>query len=109
MKVYTTLMNNIFDNINLSKIGELLTYTPGHPLMFNSGLFMFHFLGFLIIYRAIYNMPRARMIFVILFSLYFYYKSSGIYVLCLLLVALSDYSIGLLLNKTRNTIGRKQL
>lgn len=107
MKVYTTLMNNIFDNINLSKIGELLTYTPGHPLMFNSGLFMFLFLGFLIIYRAIYNMPRARMIFVILFSLYFYYKSSGIYVLCLLLVALSDYSIGLLLNKTRNTIGRK--
>ena len=107
MKVYTTLMNNIFDNIDLSKIGELLTYTPGHPLMFNSGLFMFLFLGFLIIYRAIYNMPRARMIFVILFSLYFYYKSSGIYVLCLLLVALSDYSIGLLLNKTRNTIGRK--
>lgn len=100
-------MNNIFNNIDLSKIGTLLTYNPGHPLMFNSGLFLFLFLGFLIIYRAVYNNTRARMIFVILFSLYFYYKSSGIYVLCLLLVALSDFLLGQLLSRTQGTIGRK--
>lgn len=100
-------MNNIFNNIDLSKIGTLLTYNPGHPLMFNSGLFLFLFLGFLIIYRAVYNNTRARMIFVILFSLYFYYKSSGIYVLCLLLVALSDFLLGRLLSRTQGTIGRK--
>lgn len=100
-------MNNIFNNIDLSKIGTLLAYNPGHPLMFNSGLFLFLFLGFLIIYRAVYNNTRARMIFVILFSLYFYYKSSGIYVLCLLLVALSDFLLGRLLSRTQGSIGRK--
>lgn len=100
-------MNNIFNNIDLSQIGSLLAYSPGHPLMFNSGLFLFLFLGFIIIYRAVYNNTYARMIFVILFSLYFYYKSSGIYVLCLLLVAISDYLIGRLLGRTHSTIGRK--
>ena len=77
-------MKNIFDNIDLTKIGELLNYSPGNPLMFNSGLFLFLFLFFLIVYRLLYRNDMGRMIFVILFSLYFYFKSSGIYVLCLL-------------------------
>lgn len=100
-------MKNIFDNIDLSKIGELLSYSPGHPLMFNSGLFLFLFLIFIIIYRALYRYNPGRMIFVILFSLYFYYKSSGVYVLCLLSVAISDYCIGLILGQVRNTAARK--
>ena len=100
-------MNNIFDNIDLSKVGQLLSYTPGHPLMFNSGLFLFLFLGFIIFYRLLSRHTTGRMIFVILFSLYFYYKSSGLYVLCLLFVTLSDYLIGRLLERTRNTAGRK--
>lgn len=100
-------MTNIFDNIDLSKIVSLLDYTPGHPLMFNSGLFLFLFLAFIIVYRALYQHTRARMIFVILFSLYFYYKSSGLYLLCLLLIAISDYTIGRLLSRTKGTTSRK--
>ena len=100
-------MKNIFDNIDLNKIGELLSYSPGHPLMFNSGLFLFLFLAFIIIYRMLYRHNVGRMIFVTLFSLYFYYKSSGIYVLCLLLVATSDYLIGRILGKAHNTAARR--
>lgn len=100
-------MYNILDNLDLSLIGGLLTYSPGHPLMFNSGLFLFLFLAFIIIYRLLYRNNIGRMIFVTLFSLYFYYKSSGIYVVCLLLVATSDYLIGRILGNTRNTTARK--
>lgn len=101
------LMNNISDNIDFSKIGNLLAYTPGQPLLFNSGLFLFLFLCFLIIYRIVNRHHYARMIFVILFSLYFYYKSSGWYVLCLIFVALSDFCIGKHLSRTQHAIGRK--
>lgn len=100
-------MKNIFDNIDLGKIGELLSYSPGHPLMFNSGLFLFLFLAFIILYRLLYRNNIGRMIFVTLFSLYFYYKSSGIYVVCLLLVAVSDYLIGRILGHTSKTAARK--
>ena len=100
-------MKNIFDNIDLSRIGELLSYSPGHPLMFNSGLFLFLFMAFIILYRMLYRHNVGRMIFVTLFSLYFYYKSSGIYVLCLLLVATSDYLIGRILGNTRNNTARR--
>lgn len=100
-------MNSILDNIDLSKLGQLLAYTPGQPLMFNSGLFLFLFCAFLIVYRLLYRNTQGRMIFVILFSLYFYYKSSGIYLLCLLLVTVSDFLIGRQLGKSTNTTIRK--
>lgn len=100
-------MNNILDNLNFSKLGELLTYAQGEPLMFNSGLFLFLFTAFLLTYRLIYRHTTARMAFVILFSLYFYYKWSGIYVLCLLLVTFSDFIIGRRLGKSTSRTARK--
>ena len=78
------IWNKITDNLDIDRLWQLLAYEPGHPWMFNSGLFLFLF----------------RMLFVILFSLYFYYKSSGVYVLCLLGVCLSDYLIGRMLGKS---------
>ena len=100
-------MNNIFDNLSLSKLGELLSYQAGEPLMFNSGLFLFLFTAFLVMYRIISRHTKARMIFVILFSLYFYYKWSGIYILCLLLVTMSDFFLGRLIGKSTNQKTRK--
>lgn len=104
-------MNNIFnpiiENIDFSRLEALLTYTQGSPLLFNSGLFLFLFSGFLIIYRLLNRFTKTRMLFVILFSLYFYYKSSGIYVLCLIFVSLSDYTIGRILDQTEKLSYRK--
>lgn len=76
-----------------SKIGALLTYDPSSPLIFSSGLFLFLFTGFLLLYGFFRRAPLARMVYVILFSLYFYYKSSGIYFLLLIFAATSDFLI----------------
>ena len=75
------------------KLQALLTYDATSPLIFSSGLFLFLFAGFLLIYSAFRRAPMARIVYVVLFSLYFYYKSSGIYFLLLIFAAASDFLI----------------
>ena len=101
------IWNKITDNLDMARLWQLLSYEPGHPLMFNSGLFLFLFTGFLVVYRLLSRHTTGRMLFVILFSLYFYYKSSGVYVLCLLGVSVSDYLIGRMLGRTTVAWRRK--
>ena len=75
------------------KVLALLTYDASSPLIFSSGLFLFLFAGFLLVYSAFRRAPMARIVYVIAFSLYFYYKSSGIYFLLLVFAAASDFLI----------------
>ena len=75
------------------KLQALFAYDASSPLIFSSGLFLFLFAGFLLIYSAFRRAPMARIVYVILFSLYFYYKSSGVYFLLLVFAAVSDFLI----------------
>ena len=84
-------MTEIFD---LDKVISLLSYDSASPMLFNSGLFLFLFVGFAMGYALLSRRSTLRILYVVLFSLYFYYKSSGIYLLLLLFVSLSDYLIG---------------
>jgi len=79
--------------IDLSRIWQQLIYNPKEPLLFSSGLFIFLFTGFMYVYFLVYKHHRAKTVFVTLFSLYFYYKSSGIYFLLLILSAIVDFSL----------------
>lgn len=73
---------------------DLLTYDKSNPLLFNTGLFLILFAIFLCVYQACRKWPKVKMIFVILFSLYFYYKSSAECCFILLGVCVSDYVLG---------------
>ena len=59
-------------------------YNEKEPLLFNTGLFLGLFLVFYFWYILLRKADTMRMVYVILFSLFFYYKSSGIYFLLLL-------------------------
>ena len=76
-----------------SRLLSLLTYDASSPLIFSSGLFLFLFAAFLMFYGRFRRAPEARTLYVILFSLYFYYKSSGLYFLLLVFAAASDFLI----------------
>lgn len=84
----------------LDKALGLLVYDTHQPLIFNSGLFLFLFAGFLLFYALLRRSTSVRIIYVILFSLYFYYKSSGVYFLLLVFAAASDYWIARALYRT---------
>lgn len=85
----------------LENIKHQLLYDPSSPLLFNTGLFMVLFLFFLLFYNLLSKLPRVKIIFVILFSLYFYYKSSASYCWILLGVCVSDYLLGLWMGASR--------
>lgn len=76
---------------------DFLSYHPERPMMFNTGLFLGTFLVFLGIYISTANRKTVRVAYVTLFSLFFYYKASGIYFLLLILSTLIDYTFGLLI------------
>ncbi|MBQ3174095.1 MAG: MBOAT family protein, partial [Alistipes sp.] len=82
------------DNGVLERIVSLLCFDAMSPLTLTTGFFLFAFLVFGVGYVALCRCVNLRNIYVVLFSLYFYYKLSGIYVLLLLAVALGDYLIG---------------
>ena len=85
----------------IGRAAELLRYDATAPLIFNSGLFLFLFVGFAGLYLLLRRATTLRILYVIASSIYFYYKSSGIYFLLLLFAAISDYLIG-------NAIAREQ-
>ena len=91
------------------KLLALLSYDASSPLIFSSGLFLFLFAGFLLLYGMFRRAPMARIIYVILFSLYFYYKSSGIYFLLLIFTATSDFLIARVMARTESRAGRRWL
>jgi D-alanyl-lipoteichoic acid acyltransferase DltB (MBOAT superfamily) len=76
-----------------ARILDQFLYHPESPLLFSSGLFLFLFLGFLLVYRLLQSYDRARIFWSILFSVFFYYKSSGIYFLLLVASVVIDFYI----------------
>ncbi|MDR1339598.1 MAG: MBOAT family protein [Prevotellaceae bacterium] len=73
------------------KLFGLFVYDRSSPMIFNSGFFLFLFLAFSLIYISLSKKDNYRIIYVILFSYYFYYKSSGIYFLIMLFVTVWDF------------------
>ncbi len=98
-----------FTGLSCEKLGEQFFYQPNAPMLFSSGMFFFLFIGFIIIYKSLRNHLLARLIYVTLFSLYFYYKSSGLWFGLLLVTATSDFFIGRKLSLTVSEFTRKLL
>jgi alginate O-acetyltransferase complex protein AlgI len=94
-------------HIDIHKLAQQFIYNPDEPLLFNSGFFLFLFTGFLWFYVALSPTHRPKMIYVILFSLYFYYKSSGGYFVLLLFAAVIDFSLAHLIYRSHEKWKKK--
>ena len=88
-------------SIDIYKLIDQFSYQPDQPLMFTSGLFLFLFIGFLVIYIPLSTTHRPKLIFTTFFSLYFYYKSSGLFFLLLISTTCIDYTLAKLIYESR--------
>ncbi len=79
--------------IDFHKLLQEFVYNPKEPMIFSSGFFLFLFLGFIAVYSIVYKHNRLKNIYLTLFSIFFYYKSSGLYFILLLITAVVDYNL----------------
>jgi alginate O-acetyltransferase complex protein AlgI len=88
-------------------IQELFNYDASSPLIFNSGTFLVLFIVFISIYALIHKNRLAITLFVIGFSLLFYYKSSGWYLWILVFTTVTDFSFALAITEAKKKIWKQ--
>ena len=93
--------------IDFSKIGDLFLFDPNDPLLFGSSLFLFLFVALLIIYRLVAKSNNTRISILIVFSLFIYYKASGIFLLLLILNAIANFYFGKGMGNSKTQGGKK--
>ena len=96
-------------DIDFSRLKEVFTYDPQAPMIFSSGIFLWLFAAFMVVYVLLQHKYTARILFVTLFSYYFYYKSSGTYFFLLAIVTVCDFLLAQLMYRTEGYWKRKGL
>ena len=102
-----TISSGIKTGMLWERIGSLLRYQPDAPMLFSTGLFFFLFIVFFAVYWSLRRSTTTRIVYVALFSLYFYYKSSGLWFVLLIFTATSDFLIARAIAQTSHKGLRK--
>jgi len=90
-------------------VRDFFSYHADKPLLFNSVTFWVWFIVVLSVYAFIYQHNLARTLFLLAFSLYFYYKSSGWFVLNLIFTILLSYYLTYWMYEAKNKTFKKIL
>lgn len=88
---------------------KALLYNQHYPLIFNSVLFIILFTAFYSIYIIVFKKENLRNFILLIFSLYFYYKISGLFVLLLVFIASTDFFIAKAIYNNKSDKYKKML
>lgn len=91
----------------IHNILEQLTYQPGEPMLFSSGVFWALFMVFMPVYALLRNRMWQMVTFVVLFSFFFYYKSSGFFVILLGATSVIDWTLSRVLVRQKRRLWRR--
>ncbi len=90
-------------------ISNIFLYHEDKPMIFSTLLFWGFFAVCLFGYSFIYKRNPLRNAYLLIFSLFFYYKSGGYFFSLLAFTILIDYSVGIWLGKTHKKTNRALL
>ena len=88
---------------------EQFLYDSKNPLLFNNGFFVFFFAVFIALYYRFRNNFKWRRYIFCFFSLYFFYKASGFFVVFVVLSAIVDYVLSNAIFRQTNKKKKKGL
>ncbi len=88
-------------------INEIFGYNANAPMIFNSGIFLLLFIVFISVYALIHKNRLSVTLFVIAFSLLFYYKSSGWYLWILVFTTISDFAFALAITQAKKLLFKR--
>ena len=96
-------MNEFFQNIFQS----IVAYQQDKPLLFTQLFFWFFLSAVLVFYSFLYKFSKARTVYLLVVSLFFYYKTSGVFLILLLFTICSDYTWGQLIYRAKKNWAKK--
>ncbi|MBS1652166.1 MAG: MBOAT family protein [Bacteroidetes bacterium] len=91
----------------LNSVLEILAYNPKKPLLFTQLFFWGFFLIAFLIYSLIFNRQKLKIFYLFLISLFFYYKTGGIFLILLLFTIISDYTWAHLIHNSKFILTKK--
>ena len=97
-------INYVFD-----ALCSQLAYDDKAPMIFSSGLFFWLFAVFMVGYAMLQRKNTTRLLYVLAFSYFFYYKSSGFYFVLLAFVTCSDFVLANFMGRMKNKRARLSL
>ena len=89
-----------------SNLGGMLLYDEKAPMLFSSGIFWLLAIFFLPVYVLLKGSKSKMVLFVVAFSLYFYYKSSGLFFLMIVATSIIDWLISWRIFHTKSRKGK---
>lgn len=90
-----------YQHADPQKILKLFRYDKEDPLVFNSSFFLYFFTLFMLFFLIVYKQKLTRVIVFSLFSLFFFYKACGWYVIFILVAAVVDFFLSNAIYKTK--------
>ena len=94
---------------SLENLKSIFLYNETQPLIFTQFFFWGFFAVVLLFYSIVYKKNALRNAFLFLVSLFFYYKTSGLFISILLFSTILDYFIGKYVYSSSNELKRKIL
>lgn len=86
---------------------KIFEYDPGKPFIFTSPAFWLFFLIVIAIYSLVYRKLFIRNSFLFIVSLFFYYKTGGVFFSLLIFVIVVDYTVGILISRSEKQFFRR--
>ena len=89
------------------QIQNIFSYDPEHPLIFTQLFFWGFFAVVLALYSFLYKKQALRTVFLLAVSFFFYFKTSGFFLILLIFTIISDFIWGHLIYKSRSDIQKR--
>ncbi len=99
----------MFPTFDIQAFLHQFLYDKKDPLLFNNGFFVYLFFVFILLYFAFRNNVRVRTNIFCFFSLYFFYKASGFFVVLVIISAIADFILSNAIYRQHNKARKKLL
>ncbi len=103
------MLQDFLSSFDWNSFFHQFLYDSKNPLLFNNGFFVYFFFLFIVLFYLLRNRPAARRYMFCLFSLYFFYKASGAFVLLVITAAIIDFVLSNAIYRTKSKINKKIL
>jgi|WetSurSiteA1Bulk_404760.scaffolds.fasta_scaffold00883_3 alginate O-acetyltransferase complex protein AlgI len=91
----------------IDQLKQIFFFDPEAPLIFTRLYFWGFFLVVLLFYSILYKKRTSRNVYLWLVSLFFYYKTGGLFLFILVFSTIVDFFIGLAIYNARSQAGKK--